>query len=206
MDASTRFWDRIARKYARTPITDEAAYQEKLRLTQTYLDPDTQMVELACGTGSTAILHAPFVRHVLATDISGGMLEIARRRASEAGIDNIDFRQAPIDALRLPPESADIVLAMNILHLVPDRNDAIRIAHDALKPGGAFVSSTICMQDEFAPMKYVLPAARLVGLAPPVAFFTKAQLTASVQAAGFAIVESWHPGRRKALFLVARKP
>ena len=78
MTTSTGFWDRIADRYSKQPIADQDAYQRKLDVTRTYFRPDMDVLELGCGTGGTAILHAPYVRHVRAVDISARMLEIAR--------------------------------------------------------------------------------------------------------------------------------
>jgi len=38
-------------------------------------------LEFGCGTGSTALLHASFVKHMTATDISDEMIEIAKQKA-----------------------------------------------------------------------------------------------------------------------------
>ncbi len=78
MAQASRFWDRHAKGYAKRPVADQTAYEKKLKVTQDYLRPDMDVLELACGTGTTALLHAPFVKHILAIDISDGMLEIAR--------------------------------------------------------------------------------------------------------------------------------
>ena len=78
---STRFWDRIANRYSRTPIADEATYQTKLRITQDHLRPDMDVLEFGCGTGSTALVHAPVVNRILAIDISSKMIGIARDKA-----------------------------------------------------------------------------------------------------------------------------
>src|SRR5215217_1657238 len=59
-----RFWDNLAERYARQPIADEAAYQTKLDITRSYLHPDMAVLEFGCGTGSTALQHAPHVRHI----------------------------------------------------------------------------------------------------------------------------------------------
>lgn len=55
------FWDRIADRCARKPVADEAAYQRKLEVTRGYLRPDMEVFEFGCGTGTTALHHAPFV-------------------------------------------------------------------------------------------------------------------------------------------------
>ena len=85
MADTSRFWDKLAEKYARQPVADEEAYRTKLRVTQSYLRPDMEVLEFGCGTGSTALVHAPFVRHILAIDFSTKMLEIARGKAEAAG-------------------------------------------------------------------------------------------------------------------------
>ena len=53
------FWDRLAKRYARMPVADQAAYETKLEKTRAFLRPDSRVLEFGCGTGSTAILHAP---------------------------------------------------------------------------------------------------------------------------------------------------
>ena len=50
----TAFWNRIAKKYAASPISDEAAYKHKLELTQARMTPETEALEFGCGTGGTA--------------------------------------------------------------------------------------------------------------------------------------------------------
>ena len=80
MPTPAKFWDRVAERYSRQPIADEAAYQKKLEVTRQYFKPDMEVLELGCGTGSTAIKHAPFVRHIRAVDISSKMIEIAEER------------------------------------------------------------------------------------------------------------------------------
>lgn len=62
------FWDRLADKYAAQPIADEDAYRTKLARTQAHLTPEMDIFEFGCGTGGTAIAHAPHVRSVRAID------------------------------------------------------------------------------------------------------------------------------------------
>ncbi len=64
-----KFWDKIAERYAKSSIADEATYQKKLQITREYLNPDSEELEIGCGTGSTAILHAPYVKHIHATPL-----------------------------------------------------------------------------------------------------------------------------------------
>ena len=51
MDSSAKFWDRIAKRYAKQPIADEATYQKKLEITRGYLRPDMEVRSLAAEPG-----------------------------------------------------------------------------------------------------------------------------------------------------------
>lgn len=202
----SRFWDRMAARYARSAIADEKSYQAKLDITRRYFSPKTRLFEFGCGTGSTAILHAPFVAGILATDFSANMLEIARARADEAGVDNITFQQSGIEAFAADGQAFDVIMAMSVLHLVEDRDAVIRKAFAMLKPGGVFITNTACLGDWLKVMRYVAPFGRMVGLLPLVRVFSSMELRRSMEQAGFVPVEEFHPGRKKALFLVMRKP
>lgn len=206
MDRNRRFWNGTAGKYSRQPIADEAAYRHKLEKTREFLTPQSNVLEFGCGTGSTAILHAPHVRHILATDMSDEMIRIARERAAEAGVENLTFRRSGFDELDCAPESFDAVLGMSILHLLDDHAPAIARIRELLKPGGVFISSTVCLGDRMWFMIPIIPIARLVGLFPLVRVFTRDALRRSVRDAGFEIEYDWQPEKSQVLFLVARKP
>lgn len=91
MNASAKFWNKVADGYAKQPIADEAAYQKKLQVTREYFQPSMNVLELGCGTGSTAIAHAPYVQHIQAIDFSSNMIEIAQAKADAQNIQNITF-------------------------------------------------------------------------------------------------------------------
>lgn len=202
---SIRFWDRIADRYSKKPVPDEAVYQKKLRITREYLNPTMQVLEMGCGTGSTAINHAPFVKHIHATDVSGRMLEIAADKAKAGDITNISFEQASVEDLQIDDESLDAVLALSLLHLLEDKDAAIQRVHRMLKPGGVFVTSTACLGDTMKFFKYIGPIGSFFGLIPSLNVFTKQELLDSLVQAGFEIDHEWQPGKGKSVFLVAKK-
>lgn len=206
MARKARFWDRMARGYARSPIADEASYRKKLEITRSYLSPAAEVLEFGCGTGSTALEHAPAVKHLLATDISGRMLEIARGKARAAGVGNVTFQQTTLEDLDAADASFDAVLGLSILHLLEDWRGAIARVHRLLQPGGVFVSSTICIGESHPWLGWIAPLGRWVGLLPWLSVFRKATLRAALTDAGFEIDREFHPGRSKAVFFVARKP
>lgn len=204
MPHSPKFWNKIAKKYAAKPVTDEAVYQKKLKLTQEYLEPEMEIMEFGCGTGSTAIVHSPYVKHIDAYDISEQMLDFAREKTQAAGIENIHYECLDISHLDAGDKQYDAVLGLSILHLIEDKDQVIAKTHELLKPGGIFVSSTACLGNAMGYFKYIEPIGRLLGFMPLVKVFTSAALEASITNAGFTIIENWQPGKNSA-FIIAKK-
>jgi ubiquinone/menaquinone biosynthesis C-methylase UbiE len=204
MKSAQQFWDKAAARYAKSPVKDEASYQKKLAITRDYFQPDWSVFEFGCGTGSTAILHAPYVRDILATDVSAKMLEIAEAKARDAGIDNIRFQQGTLDSLSLTPGSFDAVLGLNILHLVEDPEAAISRVSSLLKPGGVFVSNTVLADDMKLHWRLLIPLMQALGFAPHVSRFGKKGFLAMLARAGFDIDHEWQPDSLS-VFIVARK-
>ncbi len=200
---SLKFWDLLAERYSCQPIADEVSYQKKLEITRGYFRPDMEVMEFGCGTGSTAISHAPYVRHVLATDGSSKMIQIAKDKAKAKGIENITFQCTDINELNPPSESLDAVLGLSILHLLDGRDEVIANVYKMLKPGGIFVTSTVCLGDSMPYAKYIAPIGRLVGLTVHV--FTQAELQDAMKHAGFVIDYEWRPSPDKAAFIIGKK-
>ncbi|MDJ0939457.1 MAG: class I SAM-dependent methyltransferase [Woeseiaceae bacterium] len=202
----TKFWDRIAEKYSKQPVADQASYEKKLEVTRSYFTPETEVMEFGCGTGSTAIAHAPHVKHVLATDVSQNMVDIAREKAAAANVGNVTFERATLDDMDLPDGSLDVVLGLSILHLLEDKEAAIAKVYRLLKAGGVFVSSTVCLGDNMRWFRFVGPIGRWLGFMPYVSVFTSQELVDSMKAAGFGVDYEWRPPGGRVLFLVAKKP
>jgi len=206
MEQAAQFWNKIADRYSKQPIADEASYQKKLQVTQEYFRPDMEVLEFGCGTGSTAIVHAPYVKHIRAVDISSKMIEIARAKADAAGIENITFEVAPCDKLDVADGSLDVVMGMSILHLLENKEEMVARVHRMLKPGGLFITSTACISGMMTVLKVIIPIVSLFGLAPKtVSFFSVEELEKSLTDAGFEIDYQWQPSKTKAVFIVAKK-
>ncbi|MDX5434320.1 MAG: class I SAM-dependent methyltransferase [Halomonas sp.] len=204
MKNARAFWNRSAARYAKSPIRNVSAYEKKLAITQEYFHPDSTVLEFGCGTGSTAIIHAPHVREIVAIDISDKMLEIAERKARDAGVENITFRQGTLEEVKLEEASFDAVLGLNILHLLEDLDATLARVHCLLKPGGVFISSTVLIGDINVLFRMAIPPMQLLGLAPYVNRFDKQTLVDKLIGAGFSIEREWQPGKAT-VFIVARK-
>lgn len=205
MTNPAKFWDKIADRYSKQPVADEEAYQHKLQVTRNYFKPEMEVLEIGCGTGSTAIAHAPYVKHIRAIDISSNMIEIAQAKVAAENITNITFETAAIDDLAIPDQSIDAALGLSILHLLDNKEDTIAKVHKLLKPEGVFVTSTACIGDKMGFMKFILPIGSLLGLMPTVKVFTQRELEQSITNAGFLIDHIWKPEKGLAVFIVAKK-
>ena len=206
MATQQAFWNRLADRYAAQPVADEAAYQTKLTTTRRHLRPEMALFEFGCGTGSTALVHAPFVRHIRAIDFSDRMIEIAKDKAEQAGIGNVSFETGSIESVELAPESLDMVLGMSILHLLKDKSAAIAKSYRALKPGGLFISSTACLSEMMPLVRFLTPISNILGFLPHLDPMTRHQLRQAMEAEGFVVEHEWQPNRKAAVFMVARKP
>ncbi len=206
MNRDSEFWNKRADKYAQRPVADEASYEKKLQKTREYFRPDMEVLEIGCGTGSTALAHAPFVKHILATDYSERMIEIARGKAEAAGIDNVTFETQQADGLAVPDASLDAVMAHNLLHLLADRERVIADVYRALKPGGVFVTSTACIADMMFLFRIVASVGSFLRIFPLVRIFSAAELRESFEKAGFEIEHEWLPKKNAAVFVICRKP
>lgn len=212
MNASAKFWNKIAGGYSRQPIADEAAYQKKLQVTREYFQPSMDVLEFGCGTGSTAIAHAPYVQHIRAIDFSSNMIAIAQAKADAQSIQNVTFEQASIDELRVPDGTYNAVLGLNVLHLLENKEEAIAKVHNMLQPGGLFITSTLCLGNTMAWFKLIAPIGKALGLFPLVKVFAIKDLEKSLTDAGFAIDYQWQAGDYKSpigkaeiMFIVAKK-
>jgi len=212
--AKARFWNRIARKYAADPIADVAGYEATLGRVRALLSPEHSVLEIGCGTGTTALRLAASTRRMLATDVSAEMIAVAREklasRPQSQPLQQLRFGVAEAETSASYGACHDAVLAFNVLHLVSDLDLTLQAILSTLKPGGLFISKTPCL-GEMNPIipRLVVPLMRALGKAPDVLVFDAARLRSAFERHGFEIeaVER-HGSKRKDIrvFIVARRP
>ncbi len=201
-----RFWDKRADKYSRQPIKDQKSYDETLDRTRKHLSASDEVLEVGCGTGTTALLLAPSVKRITASDVSSRMIEIATEKAAAQGVGNVRFHcGTPFDE-GLEEGFFDVVMAFNFLHLLEDIPGALRRLGELLKPGGLFVSKTVCLAEQSRLWAVAVSVLKPLGLAPTVRCLRIAELDALITGAGFEILETGcFPASPPSRFVVARK-
>ena len=110
--------------------------------------PHWQALDVATGGGHTALKFAPHVAHVVASDLTPGMLERTRRFiVDERGVDNVSFQQADAEDLPFEDDRFDLVTCRIAPHHFPDAQRFVHECARVLKPGGIFM-----LQDQVLPL------------------------------------------------------
>jgi ubiquinone/menaquinone biosynthesis C-methylase UbiE len=106
------------------------------------LQPGQRVLELAAGPGETGLLAAELIRPggmLISSDASENMLNVARARAAELGIDNVEFRRLELEWIDLPIASVDVAMCRWGVMLIVDPETALREMRRVLVPGGRVV-------------------------------------------------------------------
>jgi len=141
-------WDAGATGYDETPrhgirFVDE--YVAWRRLVAAILgDPGhadvrpRRILDVGTGTGALALIAAELGHDVTGVDVSAAMLEVARRKAMNAGLE-VDWRQADAETLAIGLHGFDVVMSRHLLWTLPHPDRAVRAWRDAARPGGLVV-------------------------------------------------------------------
>ncbi len=200
-----RFWNRQAARYSKRPVPDEQAYRQTLDHTRSYLKKSDRVLEVGCGTGSTALQLCSGVHEIVATDVSCEMIAIAREKARSQGVVNVSFDVATVGSPQFGPAEFDVVMAFNLLHLVPDLAADFKQLKSLIKPGGYLVSKTPCVGEDGWLIRTIIPVLQALGKAPSVNYLKKKGLELAFEEAGFEVLErADYPRNSRSFFIVAR--
>ena len=190
MDNSEKYWDKRSNKYDKQTKRYGQTYIRTIENTKKHLTMSDVVLDYACGTGNITNEIADNVKEIHAIDISAKMLDIAKRKAGERKIENINFAQSTIFDETYQKESFHVILVFNVLHLLADPQKVIRRINELLKPGGLFISATGCLGEKktFSNIFFLLLSK--VGMVPFIKFFKISELEDLITNENFQIVET----------------
>jgi len=138
------FWDAFANRYNSFMKYLKPAYTILIEYIKEELKPNFVILEVATGTGIIALEMASDVKRVYGIDISPEMINIATEKAFDRGIKNVEFSVQDAYKLNFKPNSFDVVITSNVLHVMIQPVRALSAIHYILKNEGILIAPTYC--------------------------------------------------------------
>jgi SAM-dependent methyltransferase len=144
-----------------------------------------RVLDLGSGGGIDVLLSARRVGpsgFAYGVDMTGDMLELARRNAAQAGIGNVEFLQGEIEDLPLPDASVDVVISNCVINLSADKPAVLAEMFRVLVPGGRVGISDVVAEDHLTPADRAAAGSYVGCIAGAL---SRAEYLAGLAAAGF---------------------
>ena len=137
-------WNRFAGFYDSFMKRDMPAYDIIIQKVSALLAPDSNVLEVATGTGIISLGIAKNVGRIEAIDIAEDMIAKAKAKAKAqiTDIANLCFSIHSAYSLPYAENTFDAVIIANTLHIMPRPEDALLEIKRVLKPNGRLIAPT----------------------------------------------------------------
>lgn len=145
-DQTRSFFENNAHNWSEMRIDlqdDEKLMQKVIE----HIDPNSDLLELGCGTGALLKRILPRKGQSIGVDYSQAMLDEAKQNLSKY-MDNLDLRLGNLEHLPLRDGSIDTAVAYMVMHHIARPIDVITETLRVLKPGAQFVVVDLTQHDK----------------------------------------------------------
>jgi len=112
------------------------------------------ILDLGCGAGLDALIAARRVGlsgKVIAVDFSTAMLDRARHAVAEAGVNNLELREAGAEQLPIADAEIDVAMVNGIFNLNPARDAIFRELARVVRRGGMVFAAELILSSPLPP-------------------------------------------------------
>lgn len=144
-DIERQVYSMTASKYDEYGSSAFESYAQPL-LDAAGLRPGQHVLDVACGPGIPSLMAAPLVAPggvVTGIDLAPGMVDIAKKKAEEKGLNNVVFQEGDAEALPFPDDSFDVVLCNHGLVHTTDRSKALNEMRRVLKKASGSLALSV---------------------------------------------------------------
>jgi ubiquinone/menaquinone biosynthesis C-methylase UbiE len=138
MSSSSEQFNKQAALYATSPV-HRLGPSLAVLVEMAAPEPADMVLDVATGTGNTALTLAPQVLKVVGLDVASAMLDQARTRAEAERVRNVEFVSGSAEELPFPEEQFSLVVSRHAPHHFHHLDKFLREVRRVSKPGGRLV-------------------------------------------------------------------
>ena len=175
------------------------------------LHPGEVVLDLGSGAGADVLISARRVApggRAIGLDMTDEMLELARRNAAAAEVDNVEFLKGYLEDIPLPDASVDVVISNCVINLAADKSLVLAEAARVLRAGGRLAFSDVIADQD---MDEATKADMSEWTGCIAGALTQAEFTQALSTAGFTNIEirpthRVHPHAQAAIIRASIEP
>ena len=142
MTGELTYWNNDAANYDARAKKSHKAYRTIITFIKNEISTEMNVLDMGTGTGEIPIGICSNAKSINASDFSPEMIRIARAKAHKKGIKNISFLVKDGNQLDFRDNSFDVILIINLLHVVPEPENIINEAKRLIKKEGKIIVVT----------------------------------------------------------------
>ena len=127
-------------------FTDQDILEKIVNISK--LSEKMTVLDAGCGPGIVTEALAPYVKEIIAYDLTPAMTEATKRRCIKAGIQNVKYQTGTIESLPYENDYFDRVISRLVVHHLQEPQKAFKEVYRVLKKDGVFILADIVSSED----------------------------------------------------------